>query len=228
MTIKHAKAPLALCLSILAAAGAVTGHARAESCGMGDIDWYATERARVSRAEELLRQGEPREAARVLQRMWPKLRDAVPVLGSVPEIADGVRLMALAAVRAHGDVPSENGWSSWTPRERADNVSWGIRRLRMLAAAAPGSSVIKTDLGEALAGSVETEEEATDVLEALDDTDEMATPEGYAALAGLRSRKGDGLGAMAAAAHCRLNASNEEIQCSSANSRDVARATASR
>jgi hypothetical protein len=129
-----------------------TAHdARAQSCGMGDVDWYARERMNVATAEQLLEQGHPREAAWLVQRTWPRMHEAVPVADSVQPIAEGVRVMAIAAVRTDGDLQSGFGWSSWTPLERSLNVRWGLSRLRMLAAAQPWSQEAKNDLEEALA-----------------------------------------------------------------------------
>jgi hypothetical protein len=181
------KLSLALPLAVLAAVATITGDAHAQSCGMGDIDWYGVERANVSRADQLLQQGEPQKAASLLQHMWPRLHEAVPVESSLPVIADGVRLMALAAVRTEGDIRSELGWSSWTPAERAHNVSWGVSRLRMLAATSPFSTVAKTDLGEALSRAPSTREEGRAILESLDASGSIASPEGYAALAFVRA-----------------------------------------
>jgi hypothetical protein len=230
MTPNPTKLSLALPLAVLAAAAVatVTGDARAQSCGMGDIDWYGVEHINVSRADELLRQGEPQKAASLLQHMWPELHDAVPVASSIPVIADGVRLMALAAVRSDGNIKSELGWSSWTPRERSANVAWGVRRLRMLAAANPYSLEAKTDLGEALARSPSTREEGRDLLEDLDSTRSIATAEGYAALAFVRSQADDTRGAELAGADCIRTASNVAAQCASIFERDAPIVTAAR
>jgi hypothetical protein len=177
------KLSLALPLAVLAAVATVTGEAHAQSCGMGDIDWYGVERVNVSRADQLLQQGEARKAASLLQHMWPRMHEAVPVESSLPVITDGVRLMALAAVRTDGDIRSELGWSSWTPAERAQNVKWGVSRLRMLAVLSPQSLVAKTDLGEALSRTAGTREEGRAILESLDASGSITSPEGYAALA---------------------------------------------
>jgi hypothetical protein len=197
--------------SLAVAAASVTGDAYAQSCGMGDIDWYGVERDTVSRASEMLERGETQKAASLLQHMWPRMREAVPVESSLSVILDGVRVMALASVRSGGKVPCELGWSSWTPTERSENVAWGVRRLRMLAATRPGSPVAKTDLGEALARSASTEDEARTILEALDSSSTMASPEGYAALAFVREQAGDTTGAELASEEC--NEHGTAVQC---------------
>lgn len=202
-------------LALLAATVTFAGDARAQSCGMGDIDWYATERANVARAGELLQHGDPRAAAWILQRTWPRLREAVPVPSSLEVIAEGVRLMALASVRADGHVRLGLGWSSWTPFERALNVAWGVRRLRMLAANEPSSDVAKTDLGEALSRSPDTRGEARAILESLDASRAIASPEGYAALALVRNEIGDVAGAARASAECAHDATDIAAQCGS-------------
>ena len=211
-------------LLVLSAAG--TAHA--QSCGMGDIDWYAKEREAVSRADLLLQQGESQKAALGLQEMWPQLSDAVPVAGSIQVIADGVRLMALAAVRSDGDVKSVHGWSSWTATERARNVAWGVRRLRMLVKADPTSTLAKTDLGEALARAPETRKEASALLETLAKTHSIGSAEGYAALALLRTEEGDAAGAEEAGLQCDRMATNVTSQCTTAGGRVTPMETAAR
>jgi hypothetical protein len=201
--------------------------ARAQ-CGMGEVDFYTVERANVARADEMLRQGDAQKAAWLLQRTWPRLREAVPVASSLSFIADGVRLMALAAVRTDGDIQPGFGWSSWTPAEKAQNVAWGVRRLRMLAAADPSSTVVRTDLGEALSRAPSTRDEARTILGALEATDGIATPEGYAALAFVRVEAGDEIGAAVASAECERRASNVEVQCTSLGGRVTPIVTATR
>jgi hypothetical protein len=206
---------------------ALAGNARAQECGMGAVDWYGAERANVARADELLKAGEPKKAAALLQKMWPEIHDAVPVAGSIPVIADGVRLMALAVVRADGDVPFAAGWSSWTAGERARNVAWGVRRLRMLTKADPTDTIARTDLGEALSRSPETREEAGTILEALDTAHAMGSAEGYAALALVRSENGDAVGAEAASDLCERRASSI-AQCTALGARVTPAVTAAR
>lgn len=220
--------PAASILALVVAVTASTGDAHAQSCGMGEVDWYATERANVARAEELLRHGEPEQAAWLLQRTWPRLREAVPVASSLPVIADGVRVMALAAVRANGRVRSELGWSSWTPGERAQNVAWGVRRLRMLAAAEPYSTEVKAGLGEALSRSPATREEARALLESLDASHGISSPEAYAALSSLRREAGDGAGADLAIAECQHQAIDVDVQCAAAGEGEPRELTAAR
>jgi hypothetical protein len=207
---------------------ALAGNARAQSCGMGVVDWYVTEHAAVARAEDMLQHAKPRDAAWELQRMWPRMHEAVPVASSVPVISSGVRLMALAAVRADGDIRSELGWSSATPRERAANVAWGISRLRMIVAASAWDLVAKNDLGEALARSSETQEEARTMLEALDTAQSILTPEAYAALAAVRANTGDTTGAGIAADECETRAFDAGAQCAVARTARAPAVTAAR
>jgi hypothetical protein len=212
------KLPKFITLAFLATAAtaAIAGDARAQSCGMGEVDWYSIERQNVATADDLLQRGEPEKAAWLLQRTWPRLHEAVPVKSSLPHIAEGVRLMALASVRSEGRVRSANGWSSWSPLERSLNVTWGVQRLRMLTKADPSNTVAKTDLGEALSRAPATRDEARVILEALDASHAVATPEGYAALAMLRSSASDASGAMAASAACQHAAQHPDVQCAAA------------
>jgi hypothetical protein len=200
-------------VSTLTALASFAGDARAQACGMGDVDFYVAEEGAVSRAEELLQHAKPRDAAWELQRMWPRMHEAVPVVSSVAIISSGVRLMALAAVRSDGDVRSELGWSSGTARERAANVAWGIARLRMLAVASAPSPLAKNDLAEALARSRGTEEEGRAMLEALDTAQAILTPEAYAALASVRAHAGDTTGAELARGECERAAVDAGAQC---------------
>jgi len=222
------KLSLASSLAALVATTALAGDARAQSCGMGDIDWYGVERINVSRADELLQQGEAKKAASIVQHMWPQMHDAVPRESSLPVIADGVRLMALAAVRSGGDIRSELGWSSWTPAERAANVAWGVRRLRMLVAASPYSVLAKTDLGEALSRNASTREEGRAILEDLDASNVIVTPEGFASLASLRALTADTRGAEIANAECLRRAVNASVQCAPTFAEETPALTAAR
>jgi hypothetical protein len=199
---KTSKLSAVVGVGMLAAAFATAHDAGAQSCGMGNIDWYANDKANVARAETLLAEGKPQDAAWLIQQTWPRMSEAVPVSGSLPHIAEGVRIMALAAVRTDGAVTTGLGWASRTPLERSVNVTWGVRRLRMLTAAYPTSNEAKTDLGEALARAPATQDEARGILEALAKTDGISSPEGYAALARVRTAAGDSNGAAVASAEC--------------------------
>jgi hypothetical protein len=95
-------------------------------------------------------------------------------------------------------------------------VTWGVQRLRMLAAADPASTLAKTDLGEALARSPRTRDEARTILEALDRSGGIASAEGYAALASVRSAANDSSGAQLASVECQRHASNASVQCAAA------------
>jgi hypothetical protein len=206
---------------------AIATDAQAQ-CGMGEVDWYSTERANVARADEMMQQGEPRKAAWLLQQTWPRIHEALPVESSIPVIADGVRLMALASVRSDGDIRSDLGWSSWTPGERARNVAWGVSRLRMLTVAEPWNTAAKTDLGEALSRAPATRDEARAILEPLATSGGMSSPEGYAALALVRVEAGDTTGAELASAACESRATNIAVQCVSLGGRVTPVVTAAR
>ena len=217
----------AIPLAVMTALAAVAPNAHAQ-CGMGEVDWYGAERNNVSQAEELLKEGEPKKAAWVLQQTWPRMHEALPREGGVPVIADGVRLMAVAAVRSDGDVRSGNGWSSATAAERAANVAWGIRHLRMLLSVEPWNLAVKTDLGEALSRSPATRDEARTILEALDDDRAVSSAEGYAALAMLRLETGDTAGAETAGLACERFAGTDVNRCAAAGGRVTPVLTATR
>ena len=116
------------------------------------------------------------------------MSEAVPGRGSLPHIAEAVRIMAQAAVRSDGNVRTGFGFASRTPTERWVTVEWGVKRLRMLAAADPESDSAKTNLGEALARFPARQAEATTILEDLAKRNAMTSAEGYAALSFLRAQ----------------------------------------
>jgi hypothetical protein len=195
------------------AATASARDARAQSCGGGYIDWYANERANVAQAEQMMSEGHAHEAAWLIQRTWPYMHDAVPVASSMPQIAEGVRIMALAAVRTDGNIETGLGWASRTPLERSLNVRWGVSRLRMLVSANADSDAAKTDLGEVLARAPETRGEARQILEGLASRNAVGTAEGWAALARLRQDAGDTNGAAVASRTCEAQAAHADVQC---------------
>jgi len=200
-------------------------NARASACGMGDdIDWYAGERSKVSEAVDLLEQGRARDAAWVVQNVWPRLREARPVEGGLPHIAEAVRVMALASVRTSGDVNPGFGWTSRTAADRASNVRWGISRLRMLAAASPSSVMLEQNLGEALTASTETATEGNGILETLDRRHAITTPGAFVALARTRKLHGDEEGAAVALAQCETLEVSQD-QCSESEAPPVVTAS---
>jgi hypothetical protein len=209
----------AAALTACLAAATFSHDARAQSCGMGEVDFYPTEHTNVAQAEDLLSRGETKDAAWLLQKTWPRLREAIPVAQSVPVIAEGVRVMALAAVRSDGDIKTGLGWSSATAADRASNVAWGVSRLRMLAKAMPSDSA-KADLGEALARSPKTRGEGLAILEGLASAGSLYTPDAYAALALARSMEADEAGARVAAAQCEIKGGTTE-QCTALGGRVI-------
>jgi hypothetical protein len=197
---------------------AMARDARAWGCGSGEMDMYENERINVANAEALLSEGKPLEAAWLIQRTWPYMSQAVPVSSSLPHIAEGVRVMAQAAVRSDGAVRTGFGFASRTPTERWVTVEWGVTRLRMLTAAYPTSDEAKTNLGEALARFPARQAEAKQILEALASRNAIRSPEGYAALAHVRQEAGAVSDAKLAAAECTRVAQNAERQCNLAMS----------
>jgi hypothetical protein len=200
-------------MGVLAATVGVARDAHAWGCGAGEIDIYTPERVLVANADWLLRQGKVQEAAWLIQKTWPYMSQAVPGRGSLPHIADAVRIMAQAAVRSDGNVRTGFGFASRTPTERWVTVEWGVKRLRMLAAADPESDAAKTNLGEALARFPARQDEGKAILEDLAKRNAMTSAEGYAALAFLRAEGGDAGSAKVAAETCTRWASNADVQC---------------
>jgi hypothetical protein len=98
----------------------------------------------------------------------------------------------------------------------------------MIVAASAWDVVAKNDLGEALARSSETQEEARAMLEALDTAQTIVTPEAHAALAAVRANAGDTTGAGLAADECERRAFDAVAQCALARTPTAPAVTAAR
>ena len=136
-----------------------------------------------------------------------------------PLVVRAERVLAVAIARSNGtlaleqEVPSEvlGHWLGKTHADHDKNMSWSVAALRRELAAKQGDPGITTDLGEALSKVDGGSEEARTLLESLAARDLVATPQGYKALAELRSQKGDEAGQQVAMKRCESMASATKI-----------------
>jgi hypothetical protein len=195
----------ALALAVLPAAVMVAPDA--EACGMS----YGLERPTIQQkpspvqdvaaAEKSLENGDNSAAARRVLNQFANIRNATA--GQNPLETRALRVFALAVTRSSGAVTERSSgvWTSteWTP---GANLEWAAQSLREIDAKRPNDPAVQADLGEALSKLPRTEGEALGILQGLADRDLMGSPFAYAALARLRSGKGDTAGAEAALKRC--------------------------
>lgn len=94
---------------------------------------------------------------------------------------------------------------------RAANLAWSIETLRKLNVARPNDPALQAELGEALARTPSGQDEAFQIPGGLAASDLMGSAHGYAALARLRSAKGDAAGSADASERCRAMATAASI-----------------
>jgi hypothetical protein len=195
-------------LGALAVASTVSGEA--EACGG---EWYPAIQIDyrvdgVARAEKALERGQHVAAAGMVIRMIPHIKQLKPK--SSPLVARAIRTLAVATARNDGALPLakelpgyvQDTWIGKSPEHVAQNLDWSIAELRKLHDMKKDDPAVETDLAEALAKVDSTKKEAREILERLAKKDLVATPEGYAALAKLRSEAGDAAGTKLALKRC--------------------------
>ncbi len=190
---------------------------RAEACG--DDFWPAVQIDHriqgMRQVEREVGKGHLRQAAASVLRMMPYLPNAKPSKRD-PFLAQGLRVLAVATVRAGGtldfanEVPSElhGTWTQTSREARQKNLAWSVSALRAVSLDKGDDPAVKTELGEALAQVDGGQAEALLLLGSLSDKDLLTSPEGYAALAELRGKAGDQDGRSAALARCKAMASD--------------------
>ena len=212
---KYGVRSVALALGLIG----LTTSATSLACGG---DWYPEVQIDprihgVAEAEKSLNHGDYVAAAGSVIRMMPHLKT---LQGSKdPLVVRAERVLAVALERSHGtlsleqEVPSEI-LGSWQGKTRADqdkNMSWSVAALRRELAAKKDDPGLTTDLGEALSKVDGGAAEAKTLLESLAQRDLVATPEGYKALALLRSETGDAAGGELALKRCESMASAAKV-----------------
>jgi hypothetical protein len=206
----------ALLLGVCLGASALTRDA--EACGG---EWYPEVSIDhrihgVAQAEKALANGNRLAAAASVIRMMPHIKTLKAKPGSLVGRAE--RVLAVALSRSQGalaverEVPAEvlGAWRGAKSTESAANLAWSVEVLERQASAKSDDVALKTDLAEAMARVPEHRAEARSILEDLAKRDLIASPEGYAALASLRSQSGDQDGQKLALKRCEAMAKSQD------------------
>lgn len=170
----------------------------------------------VAQAEKALSSGDRLAAAASVIRMMPHIKSLKSKPGSLVGRAERVLAVALSrsggALPVAAEVPREvlGAWEGAKDGEASSNLAWSVDVLRRQSAAKADDVVLKTELGEAMARMPEHRDEARGLLEDLAKRDLIASPEGYAALAALRSQSGDADGQKLALKRCEAMAKSQD------------------
>ena len=170
----------------------------------------------VAQAEKLLSEGKRLAAAASVIRMMPHIKTLKSKPGSLVGRAE--RVLAVALSRSQGALPVAaevpidvlGSFQGSKLGEAEQNLEWSVQALKRQAEAKPDDMSLKSDLGEAMARVPTHHDEARAILEDLAKRDLMASPEGYAALASLRSRSGDADGQKLALKRCEAMAKSQD------------------
>jgi hypothetical protein len=170
----------------------------------------------VARAETALANGNRLAAAASVIRMMPHIKTLKSKPGSLVGRAERVLAVALSrsqgALAVESEVPAEvlGAWRGVKEGESAANLAWSVDVLERQSSAKADDVSLKTDLAEAMARVPERRAEARTILEDLAKRDLIASPEGYAALASLRSQSGDRDGQKLALKRCEAMAKSQD------------------
>jgi hypothetical protein len=170
----------------------------------------------VAQAEKSLQSGKVLAAAASVIRMMPHIKSLKSKPGTL--VARAERVLAVALSRSHGALTVQSAvpldvlgsWQGAKTGERAANLAWSVEVLKRQADSKSDDVSLKTDLAEAMARVPEHRAEARTILEDLAKRDLIASPEGYAALAGLRSESGDADGQKLALKRCEAMAKSQD------------------
>jgi hypothetical protein len=170
----------------------------------------------VAQAEKSLASGNRLAAGASVIRMIPHIKSLKSKPGSL--VARAERVLAVSLSRSQGslpvgsEVPSEvlGAWRGAAEGESAANMAWAVAVLKRQSASKSDDVALKTDLAEAMARIPAQRAEARTILEELAQRDLIASPEGYAALASLRSQSGDADGQKLALKRCEAMAKNQD------------------
>jgi hypothetical protein len=171
----------------------------------------------VLEAEKSVVKGNYVAAAGSVLRMMPHLKtlDAK----KDPLVARAERVLAIAIERSSGklaleqEVPSQylGHWQGRSQLNQTQNLAWSVSTLRQELTIKHDDPGVQTELAEALSKVDGGAEEARTLLESLASRDLVATPEGYKALAQLRSQKGDEAGEQLAMKRCESMAASSKV-----------------
>lgn len=209
-------------IQLLAVSMSVVGlltSANSLACGG---DWYPEvqidPRIRgVAEAEKSLAKGNYVAAAGSVVRMIPHIETLHR--SRDPLVLRAERVLSVAIAREGGrlslerEVPREalGHWLGKTTIDRAKNLSWSVDTLRRELVLQKDNPAVLTDLGGALAMLEGGQAEARTILESLAARDLIGSPEGYKALAELRSKQGDEAGQKLAMKRCESMAPTSAI-----------------
>ncbi len=215
--------------SLILAAAAVgvagTTSSQAQACGGAwvpiveeQIDWRVPG---VARAEKQMDQGKSVDAAASVVRMMPHIK-SLKMSEKKPLVNRAMRVLALSVARNDGRLDAakqlpasiQDTWIGKTKEDRQANLAWASDVLRKTAERKQDDPQAQTELAEALARVDSTQKEAFQILDKLAQKDLIASPEGYATLAQLKSERGDQAGTKLALQRCEAMAKDKAL-CSS-------------
>ena len=180
----------------------------AQACGGEVYREMDSNTSLVAQSESLLSQGKYQQAVAKAVQAYPALKIIKP--GTLHLTDRGLRIIALASVRADGGISGGN-FKGGNAADRTANLEWSVTQLRSLNAARPNNPSLQTDLGEALSKLPAYHAEASKLLEELANKDLVTSAEGYAALAHLRAESGNAAGRDQALKMCENMTKNAKI-----------------
>lgn len=184
---------------------AMTYGGDANACGMSirmdPTPQKPTPVQEIAKAEKALESGQNLVAAKAILGTFPRVRSVQP--GTNPLETRALRVFSLVVVRTNGAMTEKTaGFASPSDWTASSNLEWAVQSLREIDAKRPNDPTVQADLGEALSKTPRGQEEALKLLQGLAQKDLMGSPFAYAALAKIRSDKGDAEGAQAAIKRC--------------------------
>ena len=194
-----------IALSLVPAVFVTSYASDANACGMSvrldPTPQKPTPVQEIAKAEKALENGQNLAAAQAVLSSFPRVR--VATAGQNPLETRALRVFALAIVRSNGEVNEKKAGvastGEWLPKA---NIEWAVQSIREIDQKRPNDPTVQADLGEALSKLPHGQAEALKILQGLAQKDLMGSPQAYAALAKLKSEKGDSEGAEAAIKRC--------------------------
>jgi len=166
---------------------------------------------RIANADQRLDEEHLTAAGAEVVTAFPTIRRVA--VGASPLETRALHILSLAVVRGEGTLRGVTGFSGTAEAERATNLEWAVSTLRSIDAARPNDPVTQADLAEALAARNVHEDESLAILTDLAHRDLLGSAHAYAALARLRSSKGDAAATREALARCELMTRSPAVVC---------------
>jgi hypothetical protein len=167
---------------------------------------------RIATADQRLEDEKLAEAATQVLLAFPAIQKSVD-LGTTPLERRAHVILALAVVRGGGALAGVSGFSSARDADRSANLEWAVSMLRQVDALRGNDPVAQANLGEALAARAGYEDEALSLLGDLAQRDLIGSAHAYAALAKLRSGRGEALASDDATRRCEAMTKSPERVC---------------